>query len=132
MYELAGFDSAFLASDAGAVKRDMISRLEDLGITFIDVGTGLYEVDGSLSRQVGVVTTTPQHRYRARAPIPIDDIAAANEYTQNIQIADLNASNATLAVIKRKKLRGSYLDLEHENFSSYQLDGNCRINEDAE
>lgn len=110
----------------------MILRLEELGITFIDVGMGLYEVDGSLSGQVAVVTSTPQHRDRARARIPIDDAATANEYTQNIQIADLNALNATLAVIKWKKLRGFYLDLEHEIFSSSQPNDSCLINEDAE
>ncbi len=132
VHELAGFDFVFLAFDAGPAKRDLISGLEELGITFIDVGMGLYEVDGSLSGQLAVVTSRPQHRDRARTRIPTGDVAAANEYAQNIQIADLNALNATLAVVKWKKLRGFYLDLEYENFSAYQLNGNCLINEDAE
>ena len=110
----------------------MILRLEELGITFIDVDMGLYEVDGSLSGQVAVVTSAPQHRDRARARIPIDDAATANEYTQNSQIADLNALNATLPVIKSKKLRGFYPDLEHEISSSYHLNDNCLINEAPE
>ena len=47
-----------------------------------------------------------------------------------LQIAELNALNAALAVIKWKKLAGVYLDLEHEHFSAYTLDGNAMINED--
>ncbi len=130
--ELEGFDFAFLAFDAGAGKKHLIARLDETGVPFIDVGIGVYEVDGALSGQLRVVTSTLEHRERARARIPIDDVDAENEYTQNIQIADLNALNATLAVIKWKKLSGFYLDLEHEDFSAYQINGNCLINEDCE
>lgn len=53
-----------------------------------------------------------------------------NEYSRNIQIADLNALNAALAVIKWKKIFGFYGDLEHEHFSTYDIDGNHLNNED--
>lgn len=51
-------------------------------------------------------------------------------YDENIQVADLNALNAVLAVGKWKKLNGVYADLEHEHFSAYTVDGNCIVNED--
>ena len=51
-------------------------------------------------------------------------------YSRNIQIAELNALNAALAVIKWKKLLGFYRDLENEHFSAYTLDGNVIVNED--
>ena len=54
-----------------------------------------------------------------------------DEYDKNIQIADLNALNAALAVIKWKKLCGFYRDLEREHFSAYTVDGNCIINDDT-
>ncbi len=53
-----------------------------------------------------------------------------NDYSQNIQIADLNALHAALAVIKWKKLVGFYLDLEKEHFSVYASSDNNLINED--
>jgi molybdopterin/thiamine biosynthesis adenylyltransferase len=130
--ELDGFDFVFLAFDAGTNKEHLIRRLEEAGVPFIDVGMGLYEVDGALSGQLRVVTSTAAHRDRARARIPSADADTANEYAQNIQIADLNALNATLAVIKWKKLRGFYLDWEREDFTAYQLNGSCLINEDVE
>ena len=56
--------------------------------------------------------------------------AEADEYEQNIPIADLNMLNATLAVIRWKKLFGFYSDLDHEFSSMYTIDGNHLLNED--
>ena len=50
------------------------------------------------------------------------------EYERNVQIVELNALNAALAVIRWKKFRGFYLDLEGEMQSTYTLDGNHLIN----
>ena len=52
-----------------------------------------------------------------------------NDYSTNIQIADLNSLDAALAVIKWKKTLGFYQDLEGENLSYYLIDGNRIINE---
>jgi len=41
--------------------------------------------------------------------------------TKNIQVADLNCLNATLAVIRWKKMCGFYFDLKHERYSSYTI-----------
>jgi hypothetical protein len=43
-------------------------------------------------------------------------------------VADLNAINATLVVIKWKKIRGFYRDLEREHHCTYTTDGNMLIN----
>ncbi len=56
--------------------------------------------------------------------------SAVDEYSRNIQIADLNALNAALAVIKWKKFCGFYRDLACERFTTYAIDGNKLINED--
>jgi hypothetical protein len=58
------------------------------------------------------------------------DARVNDDYDYNIQIADLNALNAALAVIKWKKLWGFYLDLENENYSTYTIDGNMLLNAD--
>jgi hypothetical protein len=53
------------------------------------------------------------------------------EYSTNIQIAELNALNAALAVIKWKKLAGFYQDLDFEHHCSYTIGGNMLRNEDV-
>jgi hypothetical protein len=79
-----------------------------------------------------VTTSTPtkrDHVHRGRI-----SFAAANDeddlYRSNIQVADLNALNATLAVVKWKKIRGFYRDLEGEHHCTYTTDGNVIINGD--
>jgi hypothetical protein len=62
-----------------------------------------------------------------RIPIGND---AENEYTTNIQIADLNVLNAAFAVIKWKKMCGFYQDLEQEYFSCYVLNTSQLLNDD--
>lgn len=130
--DLDGSDFVFLSFDGGTIKRALIQRLEQTGIPYIDVGMGLYEVDGSLGGQLRLVASTVTHRNHvwARSRIPLAEPDANDAYSQNIQIADLNALNASLAVIKWKKLAGFYQDLEREHFSVYQVNGNCLINED--
>jgi hypothetical protein len=51
-------------------------------------------------------------------------------WSKQKRVADLNALNAAMAVIKWKKLLGFYHDFEHEHFSAYTVDGNRLSNED--
>lgn len=120
----------FLCIDAGPAKRLIVDHLIGAKITFIDVGMGINPVDGSLGgilRTTFVAPITSSH-VDARISIAQDDID--NDYPQNIQVADLNALNAVLAVIRWKKWAGFYRDLEGEHNSSYVLDTNTLINED--
>lgn len=108
----------------------IIEKLEALSIPFIDVGMGVdIRGDNSLGGIVRITTSTSTTRANARANIPLSDGDVQNEYAQNIQIADLNALNAALAVIKWKKLFGFYCDLDHEYHSAYTIDGNHLSNE---
>lgn len=130
---LDGMDMVFVCVDRGDVKAPIIEALERLRIPFIDVGMGLELTDRGLCGIVRTTTSTPGMRDHVRTQRRIafdggDD--ADGVYSHNIQIAELNALNAALAVIKWKKLAGVYLDLEHEHFSAYTLDGNAMINED--
>ena len=131
--ELAGMSFVFLCMDSGPDKRAIIERLEELGISFVDVGMGLDERDGSIGGIVRVTTSTPTQRRhvwdlgRITFQDPDD---AVNEYGRNIQVAELNALNACLAVIRWKKLRGFYRDMDNEHHSLYTVDGNHLLNED--
>ena len=129
---LRGVDFVFLCLDRGSAKKLIVEALEGFGTPFIDVGMGIYQVEESLGGTIRVVTSTVTQRdhVRAKSRIPFSDGDANNEYSQNIQIADLNALNAVLAIIKWKKLLGFYQDLGNEHFTAYAVSDNVLINED--
>ena len=129
---LKGMDFAFVCVDRGEAKRPIIEKLEELGIPFIDVGMGIELVDDRLQGVVRVTASTPDKRdhVRGKKRIGLSGGDADGVYSRNIQIAEMNALNAALAVIKWKKLFEFYQDLENEHFSAYTLDGNSIINED--
>lgn len=131
--ELRQMDFVFICIDAGSAKRLLVTKLEEFGIPFIDVGMGLYLASAnSVGGVLRVTTSTPIQRdhVAAKQRIAFSDGDGNNEYDKNIQIADLNALNAALAVLKWKKLFGFYLDLDKEHYTTYTVDGNCLINED--
>lgn len=128
---LNGTTFAFLCMDAGEDKRVVVQKLEALGVPFIDVGMGLELVDGSLGGILRVTTSTPEKREHVHAGrISFAGGGERDIYASNIQVADLNAFNAVLAVIKWKKLRGFYRDLEREHHCTYTTDGNLLLNGD--
>jgi hypothetical protein len=131
--ELAAMDFVFISIDEGPVKAQIVQRLEAAEVGFIDVGMGIFLSDGSLGGQLRTTTSTVQNRSHVhdKQRISFAGGAADDLYRRNIQIAELNALNAALAVIKWKKLCGFYVDLEHEHFSVYQVDGNHLLNEDG-
>lgn len=129
---LQGMDFVFLCLDGGEAKRLVIEKLEAFGVPFIDVGMGIELVDDALLGVLRVTTSTVNKREHVRDKnrISCSDGDPNNEYSKNIQIADLNALNAALAVIKWKKIFGFYKDFENEHFSTYTIDGNALVNED--
>lgn len=126
---LRSMDFAFLCMAAGQAKRQAVRILEDASVSFVDVGMGLQETGEALGGIVRVTTSTPSSRDEARPHIPFSEGGIGNEYARNIQIAELNALNAALAVIKWKKLCGFYRDFENEYNSLYTIDGNQLLNE---
>lgn len=128
---LDGVTFAFLSMDAGAAKRAVVAKLEALGVPFVDVGMGLELVDGSLGGILRVTTSTPERRDHVhQGRILFDGGGADDIYSSNIQVSDLNALNAVLAILKWKKLRGFYRDLEREHHCTYTTDGNMLLNSD--
>jgi hypothetical protein len=122
----------FLCFDAGKAKELVVESLEKFGVPFVDVGMGVYLSGDSLGGILKTTTSTPMQRdhVRAKNRIAFSSGDANNEYDRNIQIADLNALNASLAVIKWKKLFGFYHDFEKEHHCTYTIDGNKLVNED--
>jgi hypothetical protein len=128
---LDGITFAFLCMDAGEAKRLVVQKLEALYVSFVDVGMGLELVDGSLGGILRVTTSTPGKRNHVHeGRISFAGGGGKDVYSSNIQVADLNGLNAVMAIIKWKKLKGFYRDLEREHHSTYTTDGNMLLNGD--
>jgi molybdopterin/thiamine biosynthesis adenylyltransferase len=119
--KLQGMSFVFLCMEGGTAKRAIVERLEALGIPFIDVGMGLSAKRNTLRGTIRTVVSMPDARDDARSRISFAADDANNEYDKNIQIADLNALNACLAVIAWKKQCGFYFDVGKERFLSYTV-----------
>jgi hypothetical protein len=128
--ELETMSFVFICMDVGTSKRIIVDTLVQRGIPFIDVGMGVNISDNDGLRGILRVTTfTPEKADHIGGRISFTE-DGNNVYDQNIQIADLNALNAALAVLRWKKLRGFYEDLKKEHFSAYSIDVGKLVNED--
>lgn len=126
---LPELDFVFVCIDDGSVKAALFEYLEQQELPFIDVGIGLEVVNDQLIGIVRTTMSTPGKRDHIDKTVPMGD-EIDNAYTKNIQIAELNALNASFAVIKWKKLCGFYQDLDHEHHSTYSLNVNQLISEE--
>jgi hypothetical protein len=127
--ELRGMDFVFVCVDDGESKKMIVEKLEAFGVPFVDVGMGVRVSDDLLAGTVRVTTSTPNKRDHFRNRVSFEELGN-NEYNRNIQVADLNALNAALAVIKWKKLFGFYQDLKSEHHSQFHTATNLFVNED--
>jgi hypothetical protein len=109
--DLNGVTFAFVSVDKGYSRANIFNLLAKMGIPFIDVGMGLNRDKGTIG---GMLRTTYYPAESAQTIIdkrlaPMADYAD-DVYKTNIQIAELNALNASMAVIKYKQIRGFYND----------------------
>jgi hypothetical protein len=128
--ELKPMDFVFLCLDKGRLKRIIVDYLIENKISFIDVGMGLEIQNDALGGLVRVTTCTPSFHEHLAKRIPFGDGEDA-EYSRNIQIADMNALNAALAVVKWKKLWGFYVDMGNEHNTIYGVSTNLVTNEEV-
>jgi molybdopterin/thiamine biosynthesis adenylyltransferase len=109
--DLKGITFAFVCIDKGAARNEIFDLLIANNIPFIDVGMGLKRKHGPLSGQLRATYYSKEdaadRKQKGFSPLADDP---NEEYRVNVQIAELNALNAALAVIQYKKLKGFYLD----------------------
>lgn len=123
MSELAGFDFVFVCVDKGLARKTICGYLTAQGIPFVDVGMDV-AMDAETQQLDGTcrVTTVTQFKNDHIAGcIPMDNDESDALYRQNIQVADLNALNAQLAVIKWKQLFGFYEDCARSHQATYTV-----------
>jgi len=126
---LNGLSYVFVCIDSNIARSKIISKLKQFGITFIDVGLGVNMVDENLIGQLRVTVGTPSKYDHIQYRIGAEEIED-DEYATNIQIADLNALNALIAVVKWKKLCGFYQDLKEEHNSTFTINTGQLLHED--
>jgi hypothetical protein len=130
--QLKGMDFVFICIDKGGARGLIAERLQEWSVAFIDVGMGIQlGEDNALGGIVTLTTSTPDKRDHLRNRTAFTDGEAANEYSQNVQISELNALNAALAVIKWKKFCGYFDDVTKEHYCAYTIRSNQLISEDV-
>lgn len=121
----------FICMDSGPAKRSLIDALHAADRPFIDVGMGIELADDVLTGIARVTTSVPGQRDHIWNSISCADNTAENVYARNIQIAELNAMNATLAVIQWKKLCGFYFDASPSFNTTYMISTNKLLRDEA-
>ena len=119
--ELKDFDFVFICIDSGSARRLICDYLKQNDVKFIDVGMSVEMVKdtGSLIGTCRVTLSTNTQKEHLQKYVPMmDETDEGAVYRQNIQIADMNALNAMLAVIKWKQVYGFYQDdMQSHNFT---------------
>ena len=131
IHQLGDYDTVFICVDGGSVKGKILETCMSRGVLVIDCGMGVKRTRESrlLIGTIRVTTCLQDHHDHVRDCIDLsgaDDVD--DEYERNAQMAELNALNAALAVIKWKKIRGIYSDFVRELHCLYAIDGNKLIN----
>jgi len=124
--EIYCLDFVFISIDNGESKKVIIDNLLEKNIPFVDVGLGIRVHDNKLD---GIIRTTSfdgnrkEHIDKTISFKNRDD----EDYVSNIQIAELNAFNAVMAIFKWKKHFGVYNDEINELHSVYQISANMLV-----
>lgn len=107
--DFAGVTFAFVCVDSGSARAEIFDLLMRLGIPFVDVGMGLVRQNSALAGMVRTTVLKPENaaEIRAKGLVPLTD-PPGNEYRANIQIAELNALNASMAMLAYKQHCGFY------------------------
>lgn len=111
VHALSGFDFVFLCVDRGDVRNFIGRFLRDQGVPFIDAGMDilLNREANSLYGSCRSTLVTPaksDHFEKHVATLGTDD--DDDVYRSNIQVADMNAFNAIMAVMMWKQYCGFY------------------------
>lgn len=123
--DLEGVTFAFVCVDKGSARAEIFELLISLGIPFIDVGMGLNRKEGPLAGTLRATYFPPDKAAQVR-DMQLAELADHPDdvYRAQVQISELNAMNACLAVIRYKQLRAFYLDKQapfHMLFDTAEL-----------
>ncbi len=103
----------FVAIDRGPDRHEILTGLAELRVNFIDSGIDMHRYPDGLTASARVTRSASDDDYQKRLNLakrtPGKDLGE-DIYEVAIQTGDMNALNATLAVIAWKQSIGFYLD----------------------
>jgi hypothetical protein len=109
--DLQGVTFAFVCVDKGSSRAEIFDLLIAQRIPFIDCGLGLNRKQGPLAGALRVTYYPAEKAAELRAKQLAEEVDDPDDiYRKSVQIAELNALNACLAVIRYKQVRGFYVD----------------------
>ena len=113
-----GVTFAFVCVDKGSARAGIFDLLISLRIPFIDVGMGLKRKEGALSGTLRATCYGIDDAAKVRGMQLAEMVDDPDDiYRRNVQISELNALNACIAVVRYKQLRGFY----HNDNTSFHL-----------
>lgn len=127
---LEGATFVFLAAADAEARPEIMHWLRCQGVPFIDVGMSFREGEGGLTGMAKVTAHLPG----SEIALPTSPAVPPGEddYSSNVQVAELNALNAALAVIRWKRYLGFYATHTASSQTVYKLYLNEMRNGDAE
>ncbi|MDA8383203.1 MAG: ThiF family adenylyltransferase [Betaproteobacteria bacterium] len=125
--ELAGADFVFISVDHGPSRGIIARYLVEQRIPFIDAGIGVDKrADvAALIARARVTLVTPDTAHLVDELPTADD--SADAVYNNIQVLEINALNAMLAVIRFKQYLGFYAADEHPDVIKYVSSWNALV-----
>ena len=106
-----GVTFAFVCVDKGPARATIFDLLIGLKIPFIDAGMGLNRKRGALAGTLRATYYSADNAAQVRELRLADEADEPDDiYRRNVQIAELNALNAALAIIRYKQLLHFYVD----------------------
>jgi hypothetical protein len=126
VHELLDFDFVFVCVDGGETRKLIIDSLVHGRRAFIDVGMHVQRAEDpqQLLGTCRVTAGVPDHYDHIARRVPMADADTGNLYGTNIQVAELNALNALLAILKWKKIIGFWADERGELNSTFSTSFN--------
>jgi len=129
--EFDGVSFAFVCVDKGTSRKSIFDILISKNIPFIDVGMGLNRKHNSLNGLLRTTYYSVENNTKVRDKKFAEESDNQNDlYRTNIQIGELNALNACLAVIRYKQLRGFYFE-DNASFNLLFEIGDLKIVEES-
>ena len=105
-------------------------RLVKNGIPFVDAGMGILLNDSMLGGIVRVTLSRPERRDDSNPHISFaEEGVGGKEYSSNIQIAEMNALNAAMAVILWKKFYRVYRDSDGQIYAGFSIGNGVMVSE---
>jgi hypothetical protein len=109
--DLQGVTFAFVCVDKGSARAEIFDLLIAQRIPFIDCGLGLNRKQGPLAGALRVTYYPVEKAAELRAKHLAEEVDDPDDiYRKSVQISELNALNAALAVIRYKQVRHFYVD----------------------